>query len=294
MVEHMMDVQGWLREQLEQASPDLLRAMVKDFAEALMGAEAEALCGAPYGERSPERVNRRNGYRERDWDTRVGSIELAVPKLRAGSYFPDWLLCPRRRAEQAFVSVIADAYLAGVSTRRVEKLVGSSGSSGCRKARSRAWRARSTSSSSSSAPGHSRRGPTPTWCSTRSSRGAAKAAAPWAPASCTRWPWAAMATASRSGSTSSPPRRGRPGRVAALASRPRPSGRRPGHLGCPPRARRRDREHPSGGELAALPYPFRAHLLTRVPKSAQPAVATLVRSIFAQPDPGSVHEQHAG
>ena len=123
MVEHMMDVSGWLREQLEEASPDLLRAMVKDFAEALMGAEAEALCGARYGERSPERINRRNGYRERDWDTRVGSIELALPKLREGSYFPDWLLEPRRRAEQAFVSVIADAYLAGVSTRRVEKLV---------------------------------------------------------------------------------------------------------------------------------------------------------------------------
>jgi putative transposase len=123
VVEHMMDVRGWLREQLEQASPDLLRAMVKDFAEALMGAEAEALCGAGYGERSPERVNRGNGYRERDWDTRVGSVELAVPKLREGSYFPDWLLEPRRRAERAFVSVIADAYLAGVSTRRVEKLV---------------------------------------------------------------------------------------------------------------------------------------------------------------------------
>jgi transposase-like protein len=118
-----MELSSWLRKQLEQASPDLLRAMVKDFAEALMGAEADALCGAPYGERSLERVNRRNGYRERDWDTRVGSIELAVPKLRSGSYFPDWLLQPRRRAEQAFVSVIADAYLAGVSTRRVEKLV---------------------------------------------------------------------------------------------------------------------------------------------------------------------------
>ena len=99
MVETTMDVQGWLRKQLEQASPDLLRVMVKDFAEALMSGEAEALCGAPYGERSPERVNRRNGYRERDWERRVGSIELAVPKLREGSYFPDWLLQPRRRAE---------------------------------------------------------------------------------------------------------------------------------------------------------------------------------------------------
>src|SRR3954468_12008569 len=118
-----MDVSGWLRKQLEQTSPDLLRAMVQEMAEALMGAEVDALCGARDGERSPERVNRRNGYRERDWDTRVGSIELAVPKLREGSYFPDWLLQPRRRAEQAFVSVIADASLAGVSTRRVEKLV---------------------------------------------------------------------------------------------------------------------------------------------------------------------------
>ena len=109
MVEHTMDVSGWLRKQLEEASPDLLRAMVQDFAEALMGAEVDALCGASYGERSPGRVNRRNGYRERDWDTRVGSIELAVPKLREGSYFPDWLLQPRRRAEQALVSVVAVA-----------------------------------------------------------------------------------------------------------------------------------------------------------------------------------------
>jgi putative transposase len=123
VVEHTMDVSGWLRKQLEDASPDLLRVMVKDFAEALMSADADAVCGAGYGERTAERVNRRNGYRERDWDTRVGSIELALPKLREGSYFPDWLLQPRRRAEQAFVSVIADAYLAGVSTRRVEKLV---------------------------------------------------------------------------------------------------------------------------------------------------------------------------
>jgi putative transposase len=123
VVANTMDAVSWLRKQLEEAHPDLLRAMVKDFAEALMSADADAVCGAGYGERSPERVNRRNGYRERDWDTRVGSIELAVPKLREGSYFPDWLLQPRRRAEQAFVSVIADAYLAGVSTRRVEKLV---------------------------------------------------------------------------------------------------------------------------------------------------------------------------
>jgi putative transposase len=118
-----VDGAAFLREHVESASPDLLRAMVKTFAEALMSAEADALCGAGYGERSDERVNSRNGYRQRDWDTRVGTVELAIPKLRQGSYFPDWLLQHRRRAEQALVSVVATAYLLGVSTRRVEKLV---------------------------------------------------------------------------------------------------------------------------------------------------------------------------
>jgi putative transposase len=118
-----MDPLEWLRKQLEEADADLLREMVRCFAEALMGAEADALCGAGYGARSPERTNRRNGYRERRFDTRVGSIDLGVPKLRAGSYFPDWLLQPRRRAERALVAVVAECYLAGVSTRRVEGLV---------------------------------------------------------------------------------------------------------------------------------------------------------------------------
>src|SRR5882757_990043 len=114
---------SFLREQLDSASPDLLREMVKTFADALMSVEADAVCGAPYGVRSDERVNSRNGYRAREWDTRVGTVELAVPKLRQGSYFPDWLLQHRRRAEQALVSVVATSYLLGVSTRRVEKLV---------------------------------------------------------------------------------------------------------------------------------------------------------------------------
>jgi transposase-like protein len=118
-----IDVSGWLEEQLAQASPDLLRSMVQTFAEALMGAEAEAICGAGYGERSQERTNTRNGYRRRDWDTRTGSISLAIPKLRHGSYFPDWLLERRRRAEAALVTVVATSYLLGVSTRRMEKLV---------------------------------------------------------------------------------------------------------------------------------------------------------------------------
>jgi putative transposase len=118
-----MDLGIWLRQQLEQASEDQLREMVRTTAQALLSTDADRVCGADYGVVSDERVNSRNGYRTRDWDTRVGTIELAIPKLRKGSYFPDWLLEPRRRAERALVQVIADCYLAGVSTRRVDKLV---------------------------------------------------------------------------------------------------------------------------------------------------------------------------
>jgi len=123
VVENNMDLLGWLRKQLAEAEPDLLREMVRTFAEALMGAEADALCGAPFRERSEERVNRRNGYRERPFDTRAGTIPLSVPKLRSGSYFPDWLLERRRRAERALVAVVAECYVRGVSTRRVDGLV---------------------------------------------------------------------------------------------------------------------------------------------------------------------------
>jgi putative transposase len=118
---------GLLEENLAEASPDVLRAMVKMFAQSLMGAEVDALCGAEYGQVSDERVNSRNGYRQRAWDTRAGTVELAVPKLREGSYFPAWLLERRRRSEQALVSVVATCYLLGVSTRRVEKLAQSLG-----------------------------------------------------------------------------------------------------------------------------------------------------------------------
>lgn len=86
MVELRMDPLAWLRKQVETADGDLLREMVCTFGETLMSAEADALCGAAYGESSEERVNRRNGYRDRDFDTRAGTIELRVPKLREGSY----------------------------------------------------------------------------------------------------------------------------------------------------------------------------------------------------------------
>jgi transposase-like protein len=122
-----IDPAQFLHEQLESASPDLLREMLSTFVAALMSAEADAVCGAEYGQRSPDRTNVRNGYRHRDFDTRAGTIEVAIPKLRSGSYFPDWLLERRKRAEAALVSVVATSYLLGVSTRRMDKLVESLG-----------------------------------------------------------------------------------------------------------------------------------------------------------------------
>ncbi len=133
MVNPTMDLMEWLRKQLEEADTDLLREMMRLMAGMLMDAEVAAICGAEGRERSEERVNSRNGHRQRLWDTRVGSIDLAIPKLREGSYFPAWLLEPRRRAEKALICVVADAWLAGVSTRRVDKLVKTLGIEGISK-----------------------------------------------------------------------------------------------------------------------------------------------------------------
>ena len=105
------------------AEPNLLRDLVTQTVNALLSADLDALCGAGCGERSAELVNQRNGNRERRWDTRAGTIDLRIPKLTEGTYFPDWLLERRRRPEKALISVVADLYLAGVSTRRVEKAV---------------------------------------------------------------------------------------------------------------------------------------------------------------------------
>lgn len=123
MVNNTMDALEWLRKQLDGDGDDLLREMVREFAQRLMAAEVDVLAGAAWGEVSQERLNQRNGYRQRPFDTRVGSIDLAIPKLRRGSYFPDWLLDPRRRAEKALVAVVAECYVRGVSTRRVDGLV---------------------------------------------------------------------------------------------------------------------------------------------------------------------------
>ena len=112
--------------------PGLAAGDGKAAAQRMMDAEVELRCNAGYGEVTPGRVNSRNGYRRREWDTRAGTVELAIPKLREGSYFPAFLE-HRRRAERALASVVATSYLLGVSTRRVEKLAASLGVTGLSK-----------------------------------------------------------------------------------------------------------------------------------------------------------------
>jgi putative transposase len=112
---------------------DFLRSAVKTMAESLMELEVAAKLGADPHERTSERTGYRNGHRGRIWDTRAGTIELDIPKLRRGSYFPDWLLEPRRRAERALFSVVAEAYVLGVSTRKVDSLVRTLGIDGISK-----------------------------------------------------------------------------------------------------------------------------------------------------------------
>jgi putative transposase len=129
----MTDERMALIELIEKgADADLIRDMLAFAAERLMNLEVEALTGAPTGVRSPERLNHRNGYRERAWDTRAGRIDLSIPKLRKGSYFPVFLE-PRRTAEKALTAVIQEAYVHGISTRSVDDLVKAMGASGISK-----------------------------------------------------------------------------------------------------------------------------------------------------------------
>lgn len=117
---------------LEEGNGDFLQRVLQAGLREIMDAEVASLCGAPPGERSPERVNHRNGYRERDFETRLGTLELAIPKLRKGSYFPCFLE-PRRRWEDAFRNVVTEAFVCGVSTRKVEALVEAMGARGISK-----------------------------------------------------------------------------------------------------------------------------------------------------------------
>ena len=129
----MTDDKIALRALLEKGSDaTFLREMIGFAAQRLMELESEGLCGAGHGERSADRRNQRNGYRERDWETRAGTVELRIPKLRRGSYFPAFLE-PRRLAEKALTAVIQEAYVQGVSTRSVDELVKAMGMTGISK-----------------------------------------------------------------------------------------------------------------------------------------------------------------
>jgi len=129
MTDDMMNLRVLLE---KSADADLLREMIGFAAQRLMALEVGSLTGAGHGERSAERINQRNGYRERDWETRAGTVELRIPKLRRGSYYPCFLE-PRRMAEKALTAVIQEAYVQGVSTRSVDDLVKAMGMSGISK-----------------------------------------------------------------------------------------------------------------------------------------------------------------
>jgi putative transposase len=129
----MTDDKIALRALLEKGSDaTFLREMIGFAAERLMRLETDGLCGAAAGERTAERRNQRNGYRDRDWETRAGTVELRIPKLRRGSYFPTFLE-PRRMAEKALTAVVQEAYIQGISTRSVDDLVKAMGMEGISK-----------------------------------------------------------------------------------------------------------------------------------------------------------------
>jgi putative transposase len=275
-------------ETLAVASPDVLREMIRAFAQKVMDAEVEVACGAGYGEVSPARVNSRNGYRPREWDTRAGTVELAIPKLRHGSYFPSFLE-HRRRAERALASVVATSCLLGVSTRRVEKLAASLGVTGLSKSQVSAMAAELDELVEGFRSRRLDGGPyTFTWIDalTQKVREGGRTVnvhcliATGVNADGHREILGVDVTSSEDGAGWLAFLRGLSG-VALVTS--------DDHAGLvsaiasvlPGAAWQRCRTH------------YHRNLLTRVPKSAQPWVSTLVRTIFEQPDAASVRAQHA-
>jgi putative transposase len=275
------------------ASPDMLREMVRAFAQKMMDAEVEVACGAGYGEVSPNRVNSRNGYRAREWDTRAGTVELAIPKLRHGSYFPSFLE-HRRRAERALASVVATSYLLGVSTRRVEKLAVSLGVTGLSKSQVSAMAAELDELVEGFRSRRLDGGPyTFVWIDalTQKVREGGRTVnvhcliATGVNADGHREILGVDVTSSEDGAGWLAFLRGLVARgltgVGLVTS--------DDHAGLvsaiaavlPGAAWQRCRTH------------YHRNLLTRVPKSAQPWVSTLVRTIFEQPDAASVRAQHA-
>ena len=267
--------------------------MIREFAQRMMDADVEVRCNAGYGEVTRDRVNSRNGYRRREWDTRAGTVELAIPKLRHGSYFPSFLE-HRRRAERALASVVATSYLLGVSTRRVEKLAASLGVVGLSKSQVSAMAAELDEMVEGFRNRPLDAGPyTFVWIDalTQKVREGGRTVnvhcliATGVNAEGYREILGIDVTSSEDGA-------GWPAFLRGLAARGL-SGVKlvtsDDHAGLvnaiaavlPGAAWQRCRTH------------YHRNLLTRVPKTAQPWVSTLVRTIFEQPDPASVRAQHA-
>ena len=160
MAKDRMNVLELLRKEAPDADLDFLREGLRVLIQAVMD-EVATKTGASFGERSSERITYRNGYRARPWDTRVGTLELQVPKVREGSYFPS-LLEPRRRSERALLAVVQQAYVEGVSTAASRTSCRPSAARASPRARSRASARSSTASSSRSSAGRWTAGPIPT------------------------------------------------------------------------------------------------------------------------------------
>jgi putative transposase len=280
-------------ETLASASPDLLREMVREFAQRMMDADVEVRCNAGYGEVSPDRVNSRNGYRRRAWDTRAGTVELAIPKLRAGSYFPSFLE-HRRRAERALASVVATSYLLGVSTRRVEKLAASLGVVGLSKSQVSAMAAELDEVVEGFRNRPLDAGPyTFVWIDalTQKVREGGRTVnvhcliATGVNGSGQREILGIDVTSSEDGAGWLAFLRGLAARglsgVALVISDDHAGLVNAIAAALPGAAWQRCRTH------------YHRNLLTKVPKTAQPWVSTLVRTIFEQPDAASVRAQHA-
>jgi transposase-like protein len=280
-------------ETLASASPDLLREMIKGFAQRMMDADVEVRCNAGYGEVTPDRVNSRNGYRLREWDTRAGTIELAIPKLRHGTCYPEF---PghRRRAERALASVVATSYLLGVSTRRVEKLAASLGVTSLSKSQVSLMAAELDQMAGDFRSRPLDGGPyTFLWTGvlTQKVREGGR----------TVNVHALIATAVNAGGkreilgidvASSEDGAGWLAFLRGLVARGL-SGVALVTSDCHQGLRDAIASVLPGAAWQRCRTHYHRNLLTRVPKSAQPWVSTLVRTIFEQPDAASVRAQHA-
>ncbi len=294
MARDTMEPIAFIRKQLEDVEPDILRELLHEVVDRVMAAEVDGLTGATHGERTPARTNRRNGYRERRFDTRLGTLDLRIPKLRSGTYFPDWLLEPRRRSERALVAVVAEAYVLGVSTRRVDELVQALGISGMSKSQvselARSLDADVAAFRSRPLDGAPYRHVQADALALKVREGgrivqAAALVATGVNRDGRREILGLEVVTAEDGAAWLSFLRGLVARglsgVALVTSDAHPGLREAIAATLPGTAWQRCRTH------------FMRNLLTRVPKSAQPLVATLVRTIFTQVDARATRHQHA-